>query len=227
MKKIFEHRVAILISFIVGVLLIYLEPLVTGLGEGLVDIAIYSSRFFSDWYYSEVALNDPNLFTSFSNYILTFFFIIFNVGALIFLRSKHNDLRSRVNDNLTKILQSRENLVQENNDPISKDEVMRELDELEVKARLLTDKIPEKDRRLVIIGILVGLLSVILIISYGVKVSIGSTNLSFKNKLTIIKPYISESEYDELNSDWARMENSEDFNDINERVIEFTKRLKE
>lgn len=64
-QTIKENKITIIISLIIGILIFYLQPLLTFVGTQIVNLFVTVSTKFSNYFYQLIAQNDPNLISNY------------------------------------------------------------------------------------------------------------------------------------------------------------------
>ena len=83
MKALKENKITIIISLVIGTFLICFQSIIIYLRDLLVSMLIYTSEKFSNYYYSSVAKNAPNMFSEMNNILLIFLFA-YTLIAIVF-----------------------------------------------------------------------------------------------------------------------------------------------
>ncbi|MBN7816797.1 hypothetical protein [Algoriphagus pacificus] len=201
---------SIAISFVVGVVIFYLQPFLDILGKAFVNFIIYVNENISNVYYKSIAVDDPNLFSQNNSLVLVllFEFVLF----IIFVNIKNfnyevSKLKMSFRDSLNTTLspaqiEKRNNIELENN--------LIELEKsISIKSNALDRRVKLLDRLFLFTSVILFLL---IFFNHSFKKSISEKNLEFRNRLIVIKPYVDIQEIDMLKSKWARIENLNDYN---------------
>jgi ABC-type multidrug transport system fused ATPase/permease subunit len=225
MKFIRTHLSTILISLAVGILLFYIQPILTVLGNAIVNLFLFASESFSDSYYKSIAKNDPYIFEQFNNYFLTIAFFGVFVYMTIYMRRKRSELKSKIKDRLSEIKELKKKVENGNNEKqLGKEEMLSDLNELEIQVSLREGQLDKKENLFLVSTILVLSLGVLLFSNFFMNKNIVDENIQFRNRKVILLPYVDQTEIDKLNSDWTLMKNSEDYDSIMVTLKELEKK---
>lgn len=231
MIKILNHKTEIVISLITGMLIFYLQPLLGYLGNYFVKTILFISDKFSNYYYQSISKNDTNIFSEMNSIILNYFISIFFIGFIIYFREKRKKLQSDIDDSLSSISKTKEKLEELNSDENkksikSKEELLEEITVFVESTKSMRDSIYKKDNYTIFLSITSAFLILLLFSTNAINSSISKENLIFKNDLIKIAPYTSDSVVIKIRSDWARIENSKDFDHIKKNIENLKKNNK-
>jgi hypothetical protein len=225
MNIFIKHKREILISLVTGLAVVYIIPLINAVGEFLVQLFLSISDKFSDYYYTKVSLNYENEFSEANNMFLIFLFVlaIFSIN----MKTRNIMLKSRrsINKLAGKVKQAREEREEKNNLTLSKEELERKKEDLlnkmvenEDRILALQNETLKKDYFFSFVLIVNALIFIFFFSNFIVKKSVSNENLIFKNDIIKIKPYIIDTITLHLESDWASIQNKEDFDVVKAKV---------
>lgn len=212
-----KHRVTIIITFVTGLILIYIKPLLDFLGGKLISFLLLISDKYNEFYYTLIAKNDPYLIVSDTNYMIIFVAFSVYVGIFIYLLDQRKGLKKDASENLVKIKNIKkritDNNVEQDND-LGEESILSELDKIEVIAEDNVRYFEKPNRVVLTARIVIVLVGILLFSKFAFYQSISDKNVEFRNRTRIILPYIGQEKINRLNSKWAQMKNSEDYEKI-------------
>lgn len=219
MKYFIKHKAAILISFVIGIVIFYMQPILLWFGEAVVDFCIMTSDTFSEMYYESIAINDTNAFSALNNYILSLAMGIALLVSVKYIKQRKRDLIRKVKNQLTEIdkLNSKIDGDDTNNQLTEKD-IQAELAFLEESVNETQDRLEKRDFRFIILTIITPIFILAMMGNYVMMRSVSIENTSFRNKMDILLPYVGQEKINKLKSQWCLMNNSKDYNAINKEI---------
>lgn len=228
MKKILQHKKEIIISLITGIFIFYIQPLLEYLGTRFVWSFLFISEKFSNSYYQAISNNDLNAFSEWNSFLLNYLFSILSVIFVLYIINNRKKLQADINKTISSIIETKQQIEKIDSDETDNktqtiEEILLSVTNLEAKAIFLKEKITKKDNNVIIISITTVFFIILLFSNYAINTSISKQNLIFRNDLIKIEPYIDNSIITKFKSDWARIENSKDF-DIVKAKIDFLKK---
>ncbi len=231
MIKISKHKREIVISLITGIFIFYIQPLLEYLGNRFVKTFLLLSDKFSNNYYQSISKNDSTLFSEWNSFLLNYFFSILCLVFIVYMFDKRKKLQSSVNETLISITETKEKIeninVEEKDITVrTKEELLSGIIDLEERAKSLLDRSNKRDNKIIFITITTAFLIVLLFSNHAINTSISKQNLIFRNDLIKITPYTNDSVISKLKSDWARIENSNDFGVLKASVESLKKNYK-
>lgn len=199
MKFIKKHLSTIAISLIIGILLFYAQPLLEWLGQQAVTLFIFMSSSFSNFYYTKVALNDPNLLSDLTAYVSIVILIFLLAFQLISIKSIEWRRKNR-ETGVTAL-------------KITEKNVQKELQSKDFSCKII--RLSNRIRRLsIMLYINITFIIIILLGQYILCKTIMDENTKFHHKTVILLPYIGTEELNKLKSEWALMQTADDYDKI-------------
>lgn len=221
MRLIKKHLSTILISLLVGIILFYAQPVLSYLGNEIVNLFILTSVGFSNYYYKLVAKNDPYVFDEMNNYLLVLAFLLTMFFFLAETYRTKNQLKKKINELLNSIQDMRNRLngsTTEKKDKMDKEEMLSDIKQFEEQLTNQKESAEKRDKLLIAMVILQVFFGIILLSNYALNKSILKENIDFRNRQIILSPYLEQSEINKINSQWYLMENSDDYVSIVEKL---------
>ncbi|MBD0403650.1 hypothetical protein [Flammeovirga sp. EKP202] len=220
MKYLKKHLSSIIISLVIGVFIFYIQPILSYIGNKVVDFLIFTSDSFSESYYGSIAFNNPFLFDDFNSYILTIGTVLFFLELLKNFLERRNKLITKATSNLDRIRSLKEKIKEEKKE-IDKSIVQQELEELETSTENLSLVLEKKSNKFLTLTILISFMVILLFSNYALNKSITKENVSFRNKMIVLLPIIGEKNVNLLKAEWTQMNNSNDYKSIMTKIEKY------
>ncbi|GEM_PF-2788835 len=172
----------------------------------LIELLISVSKNFSDFYYSEVAINNTSILNALSGSMIlgVFVLIIFFAGYYLLMEKREVERNFKL-----------EELDEKNDVEKKRVSIKEKMDNIRKNARRRVGYVNLIIKAYIIFTSLFVLYSLVRI---GLSTSVESQNILFMNKTEILLPYVGQEEINKLKSSWRLMENSEDFDQIQKYI---------
>ncbi len=212
-QTIKENKTSIIIALVVGLFLFYSQPLLTFIGTQIVNLFVAVSIKFSNYYYSLVAQNDPNLISNYiaSIIVLLYWFVVSSFFAELYIALQDYERE----------LQNIEGKLKGIKDDLSKGETTPELEITQ-----LQKKIQKRKRGMKMVIAISFLLFLYFCFKQGMYSVVNAKNVSFQNKLIVLSVHLSEDEIKQLKAKWVLMKSSDDYKQIIRAISDYETKYK-
>ncbi|MBV5313244.1 MAG: hypothetical protein JZU47_08110 [Prolixibacteraceae bacterium] len=184
------------------------SPIGNWITQGVINIFVSISQGFSNFYYSYISLNDPNVIDTHIIFILWIIVTPLLVGGFVYLSGILSSLKNKINQ-----LKDRVNKKDQSVEEITVEALEESISDFETLLSKTSLKLFITKAITIIVFLLV-------YFSYFFLNNIKFENLNFQNSITIISPYITEQKVLELKSNWALMSTKQEFISINNEISE-------
>lgn len=229
MDIISKHKKEIVISLLTGIFLFYVQPILSYVGDALINGVLLISDTFSDMYYKAVAKNDPNAYGEWTNFLQIYFLAFLLFYFVQSIKDKKSDNKRKIESNLRKVGLYREKFNRasetKTQEEKEKEELVKEMDVLEADINAMKERVEKRDTNLIIGYILVVFLVALLFSNYAMTKSVVSENINFRNELIKLEPYADDFELKKLKAKWVDMNNKADYNSVIEKLKTFQKEI--
>ncbi len=224
MEPLVKYKKEIIISLITGVFLFYIQPALSFFGDLFISSIVSVSDSFSNAYYQAIAINDESQFASWTTYLLTLAIVFALFMFSTRLRDNRRKLEGDIEHWLHTLTQYRERLnkpieeyvIEEQN--IKKEDILKDIDDLELKIGASKDKMNLGNKRLLTLYIMVFFMALLLFSNYAFYKAVTKENNTFRNEMIKLAPSVDEIEILKLKASWASMRNKQDYEVVNETI---------
>ncbi len=197
------------------------------MGEKAVNSFVFISEKFNTTYYTAIADNNPYIFAEKTNYIIILISSIILACSLLAIVIKKDEIRERINDNLSEIKKIRKTLTGEEveEEKPSKEKLIERVLALEEINKSQKHHFDKRDNTFISVIILSFLLIISLFFSYIYSINVTRKNIDFTNKTTIVLPYIGQESVNKLKSSWTQMTTKNDYIAITKELETYEKSI--
>ena len=206
-----ENKKTIIVSLLVGIILICLQPLFTFVGTQLVNFFVSISNKFSNHFYQLIARNDPNLISDYVAFVIT---ILFYYAVWYSI----NSIWDSVKNVETKLIRL-ERVTKDSEDDSKKEEI--DIESEIPKLRKRTNQLKVVAKVTIIISVL---FYFYLAFQQGIYSQVNLKNVSFQNRLTILSVHLSDNEIKQLKAKWVQMKSADDYKQIMNSIADYDKK---
>lgn len=222
-KKIFSKEnllhtvIGIILTFIVTK---FLEPVLSFLFSSFLNIGGSFIQSISDSTYRKIS---NGVYEQNSSYTVYLLFVVCLV-ALTYLFSELNSLYRSIKSNLADIEKQTKRLSNVTNGDSHKEETSSSTQEpnkfssIEEIYKYISSKRKKYTISYTLMLLILILAYITLVFSYGKNSYVYNKALMLTNNIEIVSPYISDTEYKQLKSDFHSIENQADYNDLINRL---------
>jgi len=201
-KFIRKHKVTIFITFIIGIILLYIKPFLDYIGEKFVSLLLGLSDKYNELYYSVLAKNNPYSFDAEILVVTVLIWLLLLWGWIIYEIHQKYSFRRIARQDLIEINTLKNKIVpEESESEIDVDSIVSKLEELEIEATKFKDSLYKRNHLKTFTGILFIFISLLFFFEQSLNESTTKKYIDFRNRTIILNPYVEISEINKLNSD--------------------------
>jgi len=223
-KFIKYNRKQIIISFVAGLILLIIKPLLSWIGGLLINTMLNVSNSFSDYFYVSISKQNPNLIDTQILILLVYGIGVFLLYLNFVARDKKNNLKVQSEEQIDSLEQLKKKI--EGNDSQvkkSKDEILADITDSINSINEYKSKV-KIGKTLWALHFTSILLFLILFLSHLFYTQVNEENTSFQRDLKIVR-YNSKSDslIYKFEAKWVQMKNKEDYDRISNSIQEILK----
>ena len=208
-----RNKEVIIITIIIGILLFFIQPLLTFIGTQIVNLLVAMSTKFANYFFRLTAENDSNGI----NYNIATMVIALFSGVLISMIIINQHM-VKASESKLKIFEQKK-IGGEGDLKKEKEEANIESEIENLKKQVKKDKVLHKS--------LIAMVALALVYFWGGQVIsslVNSMNVSFQNSLTVLSVHLSDNEIKQLRAKWVQMQSADDFKQIKNAIADYSKK---
>ena len=220
MEILKNSKKEIIVSLLVGIFLICIQPLLNWLGDSFVWLYLLISDKFSIEYYTSIARNDPYIDSNINQYLLILIIATILLAYIIYYNNKGKAMKKRIGYELKEIKNTADSFNQsKSKQEKNKEEILIELMDKEETLKFQKERFSKRWKNYILFLIIYSIFFVsVLLANLAIRRSVASENIEFRNNLIKVAPYTSEFELKLIQSKWASMKNKSDYDIIKKNV---------
>jgi len=211
-QTIRENRSSITISFIIAIIIFYLQPILDYIGTGIVKIILGISSKFSRYIYQLAAQNDPNLISDYVTSLIFFLFVWIVMGEFIEIWQGMRKLEEKTAEFKGKLSGAHAGA--------NEKELTIEEELTKIETSMRKDKFKLKLISSVGVIVFLSILS-----KQGINSAVNSMNVSFQNELTVLSVHLSDTDIKKLRANWVQMKSADDYRKIISEIADCHKKF--